>query len=987
MKISGFLIPILFLGIINPAKGKPAPKKQTVKCDVLVVGGGCAGVCAAIQSARLGVNTVLVEHTPWLGGMLTTAGVSATDGNHFLPTGLWGEFRQKLYDHYGGASTVNTGWVSYTLFEPGVGNNIFHQIVDAETSLSLYHGYRPVTVIKEGNKVTGAVFHNENGDELTVYATISIGADETGDFMKMAGVPYRIGVEARSETGEPGASPVALDIIQDLTYVAILKDFGEGMDKTIPEPPGYDPDKYNCTCQEVCDSSAPHSCNQMFNYGKLPNGKFMINWPVNGNDYYLNILEMTPEEREAALVAAKNHTLGWIYFMQTVGGYSHYGIAEGEYPTTDSLPFYPYHRESRRMEGLVMFRIQDILDPYGTPSGDLYKTGISVGDYPVDHHHGKSPVPISESFPKIPSFAVPYGTLIPKVTDGLLVCEKSHSVTHMVNGCTRLQPCVMATGQAAGAAAAISVLENAQPRNIPLRNLQQTLLDANAWCLPFVDVPVGRWSFQEVQRIGLAGVMKGTGVPSGWANKTYFYPENEVSEIRASQIFAASIGKDEITTLSLELTKDESISREKAVQAVHELTGSPSPQHMTPYFTDVPEDHEYFDAIQVAKEAGWLDGWADTSSFAPDQAILREELAAMLDRALDPFNNLPVEIVPAPRVVKGIDVLTPSWKRHNDPGVENVSTPPPDWFPSDLDNNRSMAYNHKTNHLLITDNLNKTIHIINADTGQDEGVLDSSVIVDDILPVASIVVDDDGVIYAAPYASAPFKIYRWENEASIPTTVFSENITWNCGRAMDITGTGANSRLYVTAANDDGRFMILDTVDGVNFASREWVTAGNAGMVSGYGLFAIAAFSETEMFGTGRGTQLFRFYRDGSGWHLDEEFSPVGFPANQLSAMRFIPEQDILVALAFDPVDYQTSEGLFFSDTGGVIFKWNKARDGFEALAAGKVEESFTSGNAAGGIGYDKLRGRLFVSFSKNGFAAFGAPQVKAPLPSGWMLR
>ena len=82
---------------------------------------------ARAASARMGARTFIIEETDWLGGMLTAAGVSAVDGNYRLRAGIWGEFLDSLVMHYGGSDSLKTGWVSNVLFEPAVGNDLFHR--------------------------------------------------------------------------------------------------------------------------------------------------------------------------------------------------------------------------------------------------------------------------------------------------------------------------------------------------------------------------------------------------------------------------------------------------------------------------------------------------------------------------------------------------------------------------------------------------------------------------------------------------------------------------------------------------------------------------------------------------------------------------------------------------------------------------------------------------------------------------------------------
>jgi hypothetical protein len=618
-------------------------KPEIIETDVLVVGAGASGTMASIQAARMGTRVLVVEETPWVGGMLTSAGVSAIDGNHRMPSGLWGEFRAKLYAHYGGPEQVETGWVSNTLFEPHVGERFLAGMLDAEPNVTRRHGYRITEVLREENRVIGAVFEHTSGRQLRVNATITIAADEYGDVLAMSGAEYRYGWEPRSAFDDRYAPEVGNNLIQDLTYVAILRDFGPDTDMTIPRPEGYDPSVFDCTCRELCSDPdrdvvpcGPESGAglYMFNYGELPNNYFMINWPIMGNDFYIPILSMTPAEREEALEEAKNFSLKWIYHLQTAGGYRNMGIATDVFPTDDNFPLIPYIRESRRVVGVITMRTQDMIDPYSEDAAGRFKSGIAVGDYPLDLHHERKPAGLevdarTEDKPRIPSYNVSYYTMIPEVVDGLIVAEKSISVTHVVNGATRLQPVVMLLGQAAGAAAAISVQSGLEPRTIDLRELQQTLLDAGAWLMPFADTTPDEADFQAIQRVGLAGVMHGTGEPVAWANRTWFYPDNNVDRVELTRMDTRLQRLGHTHRLGMLDRSNRAVDQQLAIRATWEWAGRPGSEDDSVSGERAERlSREWFAGLGV------LPGWTPETSA---NTVTRREMAVLVDAGVNPF--------------------------------------------------------------------------------------------------------------------------------------------------------------------------------------------------------------------------------------------------------------------------------------------------------------------------------------------------------------
>ena len=507
--------------------------QKQLRTDVLVIGGGTGGIAAGLQSARMNANTIIAEPTTWLGGMFSAAGVPAFDGNHNMASGIWAEFREQIYKVYGGPEKVATGWVSNTLFEPHVGDSILKAMVAVTPKLKVLYQFEFVKVIKRGTTIKGAVFYdNLSNSAITILAKQVIDATELGDVIASARIPFDIGMEASSLTGENVNVPETNDIIQDITYAAILKDYGPMVDCTIVKQIGYDPMEFDGCCNEFCSEPSKLTSNvtaqKMLDYGKLSNGKYMINWPGKGNDIYLNLIDLTNVQRLEALQKAKAKTLRFIYFLQTQFGFKSLALADDEFPTVDRLPLIPYNREGRRVKGLVRFKIQHISNPFNQLN-PLYRTGIAVGDYPIDHHHRENTnAPQHLGFYPVPSFNVPLGALIPDVYKGIIVAEKGISVSNVVNGTTRLQPCVMLIGQAAGTLAALCIQKKKNAKKIAVRNVQMELLTSKTYIMPNYDVNPDQPHFLAIQKIGATGILKGTGEPNQWANRTWFYPDSTI---------------------------------------------------------------------------------------------------------------------------------------------------------------------------------------------------------------------------------------------------------------------------------------------------------------------------------------------------------------------------------------------------------------------------------------------------------------------------
>ena len=198
--------------------------------DVVVVGGGTGGTAAAIEAARGGARVLVVEESPWLGGMLTSAGVSAIDGNYRLRGGLFGEFTDSLAARYGGYEALKSGWVSNILFNPRVGAEILANMA-GEAGVEVRFGTTMSDLVRRFTARGGvAPWLLTLSDGTRVKARILIDGTELGDVALAAGARE---LEDRVS-------------LQDLTYAAIVKWYDH--DVPMEEPEGYDRELYRSCC-------------------------------------------------------------------------------------------------------------------------------------------------------------------------------------------------------------------------------------------------------------------------------------------------------------------------------------------------------------------------------------------------------------------------------------------------------------------------------------------------------------------------------------------------------------------------------------------------------------------------------------------------------------------------------------------------------------------------------------------------------------------
>lgn len=243
-----------------------------IQTDLLIVGGTESGWAAAIQAARMGVESITVVHDgPWLGGQYTEQGLACVDENKGVGKIGWGpdwhpmkrsfhrfglfkelldrieSFNAKKY----GSPMPGKPFHGPTTFRPAEAETIFREMLQpylASGQVMLKLNHIPVAALRsaDGSRVTGMTFRSPKGEEFGVHAALTIDASDWGDLVQLSGAAFEVGADPRSRYGEPSAqedvSANPPNEMNPITWTLIVEE-GE-TDTPIPQPPHYDERRY-----------------------------------------------------------------------------------------------------------------------------------------------------------------------------------------------------------------------------------------------------------------------------------------------------------------------------------------------------------------------------------------------------------------------------------------------------------------------------------------------------------------------------------------------------------------------------------------------------------------------------------------------------------------------------------------------------------------------------------------------------------------------
>jgi hypothetical protein len=399
---------------------------------VLVCGGGPAGVAAATTAARLGAKVLLVERYGRLGGMAVQAMVGPFMGS------VTSAFVEEVMAHVGGRA-VN--WERIDL-------DLATMVQDAGARL-LLHAWAVDTLV-EGNRVAGARMLTKQG-QIDVRADITVDATGDGDVAWKAGAAF--------EQGRPGDGLVQpTTIMFRVTGVDESRAFvssGERRAREIRVPGGTWEDVIHAGQES---GELPPTVGVIRTYATCRRGERGINATQVNRVDGTNAEDLTRAELEGRKQAYQVLA----FLRKHAPGYENAYIS--------GMPAVIGVRETRRFLGLQYLIREDLLNGRKWPDAVVWDAS-----FVIDIHNPDGSGQAEGLAVRVKPYDIPYGCLVPRETDGLLLAGRCISGSHDAHASYRVMCIAMAIGAAAGTAAAIAVQQGVQPRDVDVTQVQKAL--------------------------------------------------------------------------------------------------------------------------------------------------------------------------------------------------------------------------------------------------------------------------------------------------------------------------------------------------------------------------------------------------------------------------------------------------------------------------------------------------------------------------------
>lgn len=454
--------------IHEPARNTPVRASY----DVLVVGGGPAGLIAALAAAGEGMKVGLIESRSFIGGNMTIGlpilGFLGQKGNQII-NGLPQKFVDRLRA-VGGASEHRPCplHMGITLVEPEAVKNIgLQMLLEAGVEITFYAFC--AEAIMDGDTIRGVIIESKSGREAVLGKTV---IDCTGD----ADVAYRAGVPCELGSKETGGlqPPTLMFCLGGVNTEALRMSIATQPRTYLTDfiPAEYFGQNHQFIVVGLREQIAKAREERKLN---IPNERTIIITGLRKGEVWINMTRVAGtigtdvrSLSQGEIIARGQIDDIYTYLRDYVPGFSQSYFSK-------TAPFLGI-RETRRIIGHYTMTQEDVLSCRHFPDA------IAVASYPIDIHR-----PGDEGCTLIwcgDCYDVPFRSLIPQKIQNLLVAGRSISTTHEAMAAIRVMATCMAVGEAAGRAAATMVRSGLPASALDIEELRADLLRHGAYLRP-----------------------------------------------------------------------------------------------------------------------------------------------------------------------------------------------------------------------------------------------------------------------------------------------------------------------------------------------------------------------------------------------------------------------------------------------------------------------------------------------------------------------